>query len=41
MKISNESPVGQAIIGRKKGETVPVSLPSGKVLEYSIVSIHH
>jgi transcription elongation factor GreA len=39
-KISNESPVGQAIMGRKKGETVPVTLPSGRVLEYSIVSIH-
>lgn len=41
MKISNESPVGQAIIGRKKGDSVPVTLPSGKVLEYAIVSIHH
>jgi transcription elongation factor GreA len=40
MKISNESPVGQAIIGRKKGESVPVSLPSGKVLEYTVLSIH-
>jgi transcription elongation factor GreA len=40
-KISNESPVGQAIMGRKKGDCVPVSLPSGKVLEYTIVSIHH
>ncbi|MDO8964225.1 MAG: transcription elongation factor GreA [Coriobacteriia bacterium] len=40
-KISNESPVGQAIIGRKKGETVPVSLPSGRVLEYTVVSIAH
>ena len=33
-KISNESPVGQAIMGRKKGETVEVTTPSGKVLEY-------
>lgn len=40
MKISNESPVGQAIIGRKKGDSVPVSLPSGKVLEYTVLSIH-
>jgi transcription elongation factor GreA len=40
-KISNESPVGQAIMGRKKGDIVPVSLPSGKVLEYTVVSIHH
>jgi transcription elongation factor GreA len=40
-KISNESPVGQAIMGRKKGDTVPVALPSGKVIDYTIVSIHH
>jgi len=40
-KISNESPVGQAIMGHKKGDAVPVPLPSGKVLEYTVVSIHH
>ena len=40
-KISNESPVGQAIMGHKKGDSVPVSLPSGKVVQYVIVSIHH
>jgi transcription elongation factor GreA len=40
-KISNESPVGQAIMGHKKGDSVPVSLPSGKVIQYVIVSIHH
>jgi len=38
-KISNESPVGQAILGHKKGETVGVTTPSGKVIEYSILSI--
>jgi transcription elongation factor GreA len=38
-KISNESPVGQAIIGKKKGEKVRVTVPSGKVLEYTILSI--
>jgi transcription elongation factor GreA len=41
MKISNESPVGQAILGRKKGESVPVTLPSGKVLEYTVLAITH
>jgi len=41
MKISNESPVGQAIIGRKKGESVPVTLPSGRVLEYTVLAIRH
>jgi transcription elongation factor GreA len=40
-KISNESPVGQAIMGHKKGDSVPVSLPSGKVIQYVVVSIHH
>jgi len=38
-KISNESPVGQAIMGHKKGESVKVTTPSGKVIEYSIVAI--
>jgi transcription elongation factor GreA len=40
-KISNESPVGQAVIGHKKGDSVPVVLPSGKVIQYVVVSIHH
>jgi len=38
-KISNESPVGQAIMGRKKGDSVKVATPSGKVIEYKILSI--
>lgn len=38
-KISNESPVGQAIMGRKKGEVVTVTTPRGAVIEYEIVSI--
>jgi transcription elongation factor GreA len=38
-KISNESPVGAAILGHKKGETVKVNTPSGKVITYTIVSI--
>ena len=37
-KISNESPVGQALIGHKKGETVSVDTQVG-VLKYKIVSI--
>jgi transcription elongation factor GreA len=40
-KISNESPVGQAIIGAKKGDCVKVQVPSGKVLEYTVLSIKH
>ncbi len=38
-KISNESPVGAAILGHKKGEVVEVTTPSGKVLKYTVVSI--
>jgi transcription elongation factor GreA len=38
-KISNESPVGAAILGHKKGDVVSVNTPSGKVIEYTIVSI--
>jgi len=37
--ISNESPVGQAIMGHKKGETVQVTTPRGAVIEYEIVKI--
>lgn len=38
-KISNESPVGQAILGHKKGDSVKVTTPRGSVLEYVILSI--
>lgn len=37
-KISNESPVGRALIGKKKGEEVDVETPGG-VVKYKIVSI--
>ena len=38
VKLSNESPVGRAIIGKKKGETVEVSAPRGS-LKYKILDI--
>lgn len=38
-KISNESPVGEAIMGRKAGETVSVRSPSGE-LKYKILEIN-
>jgi transcription elongation factor GreA len=38
-RISNESPVGQAIMGGKKGEIVQVTTPRGAVIEYEIVKI--
>jgi len=37
-KISNESPVGRAVLGRRKGETVTVDAPAGK-LRYTIKGI--
>lgn len=38
-RISNESPVGQAVMGSKKGDTVRVTTPRGSVIEYEVVSI--
>jgi transcription elongation factor GreA len=37
-KLSNESPVGRAIIGKKKGEVVEVSAPRG-ALKFKIMEI--
>jgi transcription elongation factor GreA len=37
-KISNESPVGKAILGRKKGDIVDVEVPVG-VIQYEILEI--
>jgi transcription elongation factor GreA len=37
-KISNESPVGRAILGKKKGTSVDVSVPVG-VVQYQIIDI--
>ena len=38
-KISNESPVGRALLGHKAGDTVEVDVPGGK-LKYKIIDIH-
>ncbi|WP_134702179.1 transcription elongation factor GreA [Ammoniphilus sp. YIM 78166] len=37
-KISNESPVGQALLGKSKGAVVDVSVPAG-VIRYEIMDI--
>ena len=37
-KISNESPLGRALIGKKWGEVVKVTSPAG-ILEYTIIKI--
>jgi transcription elongation factor GreA len=38
-KISNESPVGQALLGKTKGAIVDVHVPSGDVIKFEIIDI--
>jgi transcription elongation factor GreA len=38
-RLSNESPVGKALVGRKKGDAVVVQLPSGKQRELTVTKI--
>jgi transcription elongation factor GreA len=38
-RLSNESPVGKALVGRKKGDAVKVTLPSGKQRELTVTKI--
>ena len=38
-KISNESPVGAALIGAKVGKKVSVETPSGEIVEYEVLEI--
>jgi len=38
-KISNESPIGQALLGKKVGDIVEVEVPNGKI-RYKILDIH-
>ena len=40
-KISNESPVGSALIGHKKGDHVETTGPTGRVIEMDILKIEH
>ena len=37
-RISNESPLGRALIGQKKGEVVAIQAPNGKI-EFKIIKI--
>ena len=37
-KISNESPIGKALLGAKKGDTVEVQAPAG-IMKYKILAI--
>jgi len=38
-KISNESPIGEALMGKKVGDSVTITTPKGEI-SYEIVSIH-
>ena len=40
-KISNESPVGSALLGHKKGDTVEATGPTGKDITMEILKIEH
>ena len=37
-KISNESPIGKAVLGRQKGDKVEIHSPSG-IIKYEIVQV--
>ncbi len=37
-RISNESPIGSAIIGAKKGQEIEIKVPAG-IVKYKIISI--
>ena len=38
-KLSNESPVGKALLGHKKGDAVEVALPNGKTRKLKVTKI--
>lgn len=38
-KISNESPIGVALMGKKVGDTIEITTPKGQI-SYEIVAIH-
>lgn len=38
-KLSNSSPVAEAVLGKAPGESVTVSLPNGKKREFKVVSV--
>lgn len=39
-RISNESPLGKALLGGKKGDAVKVPTPNGGTIEYKIIEIN-
>ena len=39
-RISNECPIGEALLGRRPGDTILVEVPSGTV-QYRVISVSH
>jgi transcription elongation factor GreA len=39
-KLSNKSPLGQAIMGKRKGDTAVYKKPNGEESNYTIVEVH-
>ena len=39
-KISDESPIGKALLGKKADETVDVELPSGDIIQFKVLEIN-
>lgn len=37
--ISDQSPIGKALIGKKKGDMIRVEVPNGKILSFKIMKI--
>ena len=38
-RISDESPVGSALIGKKAGDSVDVTLPNGNIITYKVLGV--
>lgn len=38
-RISDESPVGAALVGKKAGDVAEVQLPNGNIIEYTVLSV--
>ena len=39
-KISNESPLGSSLLGKRQGQTIKVNAPAG-IIEYEILKVSH
>ena len=39
IRISDESPVGAALVGHKAGDEVAVTLPNGNIIDYKILAV--